>query len=223
MFINEFFSPIALEEGINDQYIFKAIFVCGAPGSGKNTVIRNLGLDNLGLKVVDVDETIARLRNRNHDYNSGGDLTLRRQSLWASNYLGLAVSTTGRMANKTLAIDSGLKHIGYDTMMIFVDVDKDIALNRVNTRPDISTEIGDTFRTVDSEYFHSAFEQIEKNIPIYKEHFAHNFVMVTNNDNLVEDAETLQMTLRQARRAVRQFLQKPLTQTAHQVIQQYKH
>lgn len=222
MFVNDLFESSMLDEGINDQYIFKSIFVCGAPGSGKNTVIRTLGLDHIGLKIVDVDETIARLKHikalDTHDYARGGDVTIRRQNLWVRNFLGLAVATTGRLAERTLIIDRNLRMIGYDSMMLYVDVEKETALKRIHRRPSTATHMADTDRVVDDEYFNVAFEQAKHNIPVFNDYYNDNFVLVTNDDNLVEDNETFKMTMRQARRKIREFLNKPLNSKARATI-----
>ena len=44
-----------ITEGVYDPGIFKAVFLSGGPGSGKSTVVKGLGLDTLGLKLVNTD------------------------------------------------------------------------------------------------------------------------------------------------------------------------
>ena len=46
----------SLREGIHDPNIFKAVFIAGPPGAGKNTVIKELGLHSSGLKLQDIDQ-----------------------------------------------------------------------------------------------------------------------------------------------------------------------
>ena len=38
------------------------MFVCGAPGSGKNYISDKIGLETMGLKQSDIDHTMARLQ-----------------------------------------------------------------------------------------------------------------------------------------------------------------
>jgi len=214
-----------LNEGRYDQHIFKAIFICGAPGSGKNYVMRNLGLLDTGLKLVDVDETLERLErmkaaNRD-DYKRGGEVTLRRQNIWAKNYLGLNISTTGRLAEKTIEIDRELHKSGYDTMMIFVSVSKETALKRITSRPTSSQYAADRGRRVDTEYFDAAYEQIKYNIPLYESLFGDNFLTVTNEESLVEDASTLQDTMQIAQKKIRAFLNAPISKKAQEILKHF--
>lgn len=217
MHLQEFF----LHEGRYDQYIFKAIYVCGPPGSGKNFVMNELGLLNMGLKLLDVDEILARLEKKHisrDDYERGERISLRRQSTWARNYLGMAISTTGRMAEKTIEIDRGLHQIGYDTLMLFVDVTKETAIKRITSRPNTSQNLSDRNRRVDLEYFDAAYEQIKYNIPLYETLFGDNFITVTNEESLLES--TLSDTLSSARKKIRKFLDAPISKKAQEIISQ---
>ena len=45
----------SLNEGINDPGIFKAVFLIGGAGSGTSTVVDQLSLEAVGLKMVQVD------------------------------------------------------------------------------------------------------------------------------------------------------------------------
>ena len=44
-----------ITEGVYDLGIFKAVFLMGELGSGKSTVVDELALKNLGLKMVNTD------------------------------------------------------------------------------------------------------------------------------------------------------------------------
>ena len=44
-----------INEGVYDPGTFKAVFLMGGPGSGKSTVVDDLGLKALGLKLVNSD------------------------------------------------------------------------------------------------------------------------------------------------------------------------
>ena len=45
-----------ITEGVYDPGVFKAVFLSGGPGSGKSTVVKELGLQALGLKIVNTDK-----------------------------------------------------------------------------------------------------------------------------------------------------------------------
>lgn len=199
MLLNDF---ILLNEGRYDPFIFKAIFICGLPGSGKNTILRQLNLMNLGFKLVDVDEVLMKLKNLHFDYNRGGDISLRRQNIWIRNFLGLAIATTGRLAEKTIQIDRELRKVGYQTMMVYVDIDKEIAIKRIQNRAE---------RTVDLNYFNIAYEQLRENLSIYKLLFNENLTIVENSNDF--DVYVL-------KKKVREFLSRPITDKAKQMLNQ---
>ena len=46
-----------IQEGVYDPGIFKAVFLMGGPGSGKSTVVNQLSLKALGLKIVNTDKS----------------------------------------------------------------------------------------------------------------------------------------------------------------------
>ena len=51
-------------EGINDPYIFKAIFMAGGAGSGKSFVVRNVLGQFQGLKVLNNDKFLKYLMDK---------------------------------------------------------------------------------------------------------------------------------------------------------------
>ena len=223
MRIFEFFDP-ALEEGIYDPGLFKAIFMAGPPGAGKNHVIEALGLDAYGLKLLDIDRTLAMLKQefpQQANYSKSLDTTLRRQSLLQQQMLGLIINTTGRDANSLLNLNTQLKRAGYDTFMIFVDVDKDIALKRIGHREKYATDPADTGRTVDLDYFHRAYDAATANLETYELFFDNQIAVVTNNEDLLEYTDPKQVfntSLKIASKKVDRFMKKPLTPVAQSVL-----
>ena len=224
MFIKEIHSP-NITEGINDPNIFKAIFVAGPPGAGKNFVIQKLGLMASGLKLQDIDQIggmLKRIGTPGSDVHSKSiDFIKRRQQLFQSQMLGLIINTTGRDFNTLIRLNDSLKEIGYDTFMLYVTVEKDIALKRIQRRPRVSTNIGDVGREVDIDYFEQAYTAVANNAELYALIFDNQFAMVTNNDELAESApptQTFKDTLIAAMKKVHAFLRKPLTPKAQQTI-----
>ena len=218
-----------LDEGLNDPNIFKAIFVAGPPGAGKDVVIKKLGLNNQGLKLQDIDHTLAFLNKRvaptNPNYERGLDVTLRRQSVFEKSMLGLMINTTGRNYENLMQLNKKLKAVGYDTFMLFVDVEYDVAFQRIQDRPTSATDKKDIGRKVDFEYFEDAYEESKKNIDFYALMFDDQFALVTNNVRIVKedvDQEIFQKTLTVAAKKVTRFLRKPLSPKAQQIVSQLK-
>jgi predicted kinase len=217
-----------IDEGINDPNIFKAIFMAGPPGAGKNKVIKELGLNSTGLKLQDIDHTLAYLNKGKApvtpDYKRGLKTTLDRQSLYQKGMLGLLINTTGRDYESLMRLNKQLKAAGYDTFMLFVDVEYDVAFHRIHNRQTNATDPKDANRKVDLDYFAQAFEASKQNVDFYALMFGGQFAIVTNNERLLEDNEQqeFQKTLRLAGKKVNRFLNKPLTPIAQEIVSQIK-
>jgi predicted ABC-type ATPase len=222
MLLSELFkfeqSDNLLTEGLQDNNIFKAVLVCGPPGSGKNHVIRSLSLTHIGLKLIDVDDTLMRFKNKgaNIDYNQSHWINTKRQSLWVRNYLGLCVVGTGRKSEDIVKLKKSLEENGYQTSMIFVNVSLETAIERVEHRMNNSDHVGDKGRAVDTEYLHKAHDASIKNIDFYRSEFNH-FIEI-NNDGGAE----LSHELVRARRMLRGFLSQPLSKKATEMIQKHQ-
>ena len=169
-----------LEEGIHDQNCFKAIFCCGSPGSGKTTIERNLGLEVRGLKSLNADNTMFRLKNLrngqidNRDYPHAGETTEKRFNIWRNDYLGLILNTTGRNLSTISRLNTYLTNSYYDTFMLFVDVDKEIAKERIESRYNNSNNREDKNRIVDLDYFENAYDSVNINLPQFKNMFGND-------------------------------------------------
>jgi len=225
MFLNELFDQ--LNEGRYDPNIFKAIFVTGAPGSGKDTVIKELHLlsAETGMKEVNIDNVTIQLKTarkqlddiNDNDYEQFKDITLRRQSIWMQNYLGLVINVTGRDVNETTRVDALLKTFGYDTYMVYVAVEnEDIALNRTKSRYATSKEAGQIGRHVSEPYFRNAFKESTQNALLYAMHFGKNFSVIDNSHE-----ETLPITSASTLRKVKSFLKSPITPRAQAILGHY--
>jgi shikimate kinase len=232
----EFFEK-DLEEGVNDPYIFKAVFMAGPPGAGKNTVIRHLGLSQAGLKLQDIDQTLALLKKAKipaapMDYTRGLKTTVTRQSVYQQNMLGLIINATGRDSENLMKINRELKQAGYDTFMVFVDVEYDVAWQRVQDREKNATDPADQ-RPVDLDYFVDAYDSSKKNIDFYALMFGGQFALVTNNvehgiashlagPTKEEPRQMYEKSLRHSDKKVSKFLAKPLTPIAQQIVDSAK-
>lgn len=240
MLLREFSDPAPLEEGINDPNLFKAIFLAGPPGAGKNHVISALGLNAAGLKLMDIDDTlyyVMKARNSldrlqhvtDDDYAAVQKTEQSRLSILRRGMLGLTINTTGRDPERIKALKDELEETGYDTFMIFVGVDKNVASTRVMDRKKFATDPRDT-RPVTKPYFDAAYEAATQASAYYALLFGNQFAYIENNvpprNRPIEEEETVtegpiedfDSGLNSAEKKVRQFLRKPLTPVAQQVI-----
>ena len=127
-----------LQEGVYDPNIFKAFFLAGGPGSGKSFVVRKT-TGGLGLKIVNSDNTFEKLlkdadfpldfRTMSSDKAKERDvirakakaITNRQQSNFIAGRLGLIIDGTGKEYDKISSQATGLRNLGYETYMIFVN------------------------------------------------------------------------------------------------------
>ena len=142
--INDDFADIFLIEGVHDHGIFKAVFLSGGPGSGKDYVLDNTlaghGLvemnsdkaleflmDKEGLnKTMPADETEKRNLVRGRAKN----ITELRQQLALLGRNGLIINGTGDDVVKTKKIKDQLEKLGYESSMLLVNTRDDISAQR---------------------------------------------------------------------------------------------
>ena len=142
-----------ITEGIHDKHIFRAFYLAGGPGSGKSWVAAKT-LEGSGMKVVNSDIGFENYAKRaGLDLNQMGDFTkdetklkdeLRRRAKRGTETmgqhavngrLGLIIDSTARDADKIESAASGLRYLGYQTYMIFVNTTVEVALQRNEERP----------------------------------------------------------------------------------------
>ena len=200
-----------LVEGMYDPSIFKAIFLAGGPGSGKSYVAGK-ATGGLGMKVVNSDD-IYELKLKSSglgmDFTKFDDkdfersqvirdrakkLTKMRMKQWIDGRLGMIIDGTGKDYDKIKAASEGLKGLGYDTLMIFVNTSLDVALQRNQMRS----------RTLPDNIVKASWEDVQKNLGKFQSYFGNkNFIIVDNND-ASEDV------FRKVFVKVRSLVQKPL-------------
>jgi nicotinamide mononucleotide adenylyltransferase len=133
-----------LLEGVHDQSIFKAIFLAGGPGSGKDYVLDNT-LDGQGLTEINSDKALEFLMDKEgldkmmpvgetekRDFVRGRakNITELRQQLALLGRNGLIINGTGDDVAKTKRIKDQLEKLGYDTAMLLVNTRDDISAQR---------------------------------------------------------------------------------------------
>jgi len=194
MFISEFADDHFITEGPYDPGIFKAIFLAGGPGSGKSYVAQQL-LRGSGLKSVNSD-TIYEYLAKKQEFDLGDpdkvasdqgqqmrnrakELTLTQQEKYLEGRLGLIIDGTGKDVNKVAKQSEELKKLGYQTMMIFVNTNLEVAKERNRQRA----------RSVPDEMVTKMWQQVQDNIMKFQQVFGAGNFMVVDNSGGLEDPD----------------------------------
>jgi predicted kinase len=179
-----FYAPV-LDEGINDKYIFKAIFTAGGPASGK-TLISNKIFKHLGFKEINVDRFIEffarkkKLDLKNMDawdkeiFDKTDSLHSNSLQLYLNGRLPLLIDGTGRDTNKIKNLSKQLEELGYETGLLFVNTSLKKTIERNKARN----------RTVDIDFLKDAWLQVQGNIGELQNFFGNNlFIYDNSNEN----------------------------------------
>ena len=177
----------ALQEGVYDPNIFKAIFLAGGPGSGKSYVVRRT-TGGLGMKIVNSDDIYEKmLKDAGLDttpediYSDKGQdirvrakaVTKRMQSNFLDGRLGLIIDGTGKAYDKISKQVSGLKQLGYECSMIFVNTSLQTAQERNKMRK----------RTLPEKQVETMWNGVQQNLGKFQRLFGgSNMIIVDNND-----------------------------------------
>jgi len=217
MLINEVISNIKLDEGPNDPHIFKAIFLAGGPGSGKGFVVDNLmGKDSTGLKVVnsdDVYEKLAQIQNLDlkdpevvaspqgqEAREKAKRLTKLRQENYLAGRLGVIIDGTAKDVAKTRDQKQKLEELGYDTIMVFVNTNLDMAQQRNKMRP----------RQLPDEMVTSMWHAVQDNMMKFQQLFGNQNFHIIDNSGGLEDPDR-KGNFQAVEKAIRAFVDKPPT------------
>ena len=176
-----------LQEGVYDPNIFKAIFLAGGPGSGKSYVVRRT-TGGLGMKIVNSDDIYEKmLKDAGLDttpediYSDQGQeirgrakgVTTRMKGNFLEGRLGLIIDGTGKDYDKIAKQVQGLKALGYETYMIFVNTSLETAQERNLQRK----------RTLKTDEVTFMWNAVQNNIGKFQRLFGgSNFIIVDNND-----------------------------------------
>ncbi len=176
-----------LQEGVYDPNIFKAIFLAGGPGSGKSYVVRRT-TGGLGMKIVNSDDIYEKmLKDAGLDttpediYSDQGqkirgrakEVTKKMQGNFLEGRLGLIIDGTGKDYDKIAGQVAGLKNLGYEAYMIFVNTSLETAQERNKMRK----------RTLPEKQVEQMWNEVQNNIGKFQRLFGGtNFIVVDNND-----------------------------------------
>ena len=165
----------------------KSIFMAGPAGSGKTTILNQLGLK--GFKVINVDDVYEELLKTElgkEDFASMSPeelstaaklmgkarvVTREKEKQTLSSSENVIIDGTGAASNPLLKKKEDLEAMGYDTFMILLYVSPMTSLKR-------NAERG---RSLPTSAVLKSWEGVVKNIDIYRQAFGNNIV-VLNND-----------------------------------------
>jgi len=170
----------------------KVIFMAGGPGSGKSTVIKGLGLEKQGFKVVNQDISLQWLAKNSGLPTDMRDFTPEQASKWSSlgwdarmiakhkqskfqgKGDGIIIDGTGNSLNVMKNHVQEFKNKGYDVQMVFVETSLETALQRNRARKE---------RSLRDKIVIKTHESVQNNKEAFKELFGDSFAEV-NTDNL---------------------------------------
>ena len=199
------FSQQELTEGVYDPGILKAFFTAGGPGSGKSYVTGRSGLGRfspMGIKIVNSDTQYEKLlKDANMAMTPGNifspkgqeirgkakELTKKLQSGYIGGRLGMLIDGTGKDLEKIRQASNGLKKIGYDTYMIFINTSEEVAQERNAARA----------RSLDPKEVTKMWNGVQRNIGAFQRLFGRkNFILIDNNDGNQDIMEELFITVK---------------------------
>lgn len=133
-----------LSEGVYDPSIFKAVFLAGGPGSGKDFILGKI-ISGFGLVEVSSDPFLTHLMTKHkldlkmpekeaprRDIVRGRakNLEQEKKRLVIAGRLGIIVNGVADEVNKILYKKKELEELGYDTMMVFVNTSDEVSRAR---------------------------------------------------------------------------------------------
>ena len=189
--VDEDFETLLIE-GVHDKSIFKAVFLAGGPGSGKDYVLDNT-LSGHGLTEINsdkaleflmdkegLDKTMPSSEQEKRDLVRGRakGMTELRQRLALLGRNGLIINGTGDDHEKIGRIKDRLEEIGYDTSMVMVNTDDEVSKQRNIER---GTRGG---RTVPEEIRKQKWDAVQASRPELAKMFGDKYMEFDNSEDL---------------------------------------
>lgn len=181
-----------LAEGVHDKGIFKAVFLSGGPGSGKDYVLDNT-LSGHGMVEINSDKALEFLMDKNNlskkmpesekelrDVVRGRakDVTELKQRLALLGRNGLIINGTGDDPAKYAKIKNNLESIGYETSMVAVVTRDEISAQR-------NVERGQRGgRTVPENIRKEKWDSVNNARPEMAKLFGKNYIEFDNSEDL---------------------------------------
>ena len=181
-----------ITEGVHDKGIFKAVFLAGGPGSGKDYVLDNT-LSGHGMTEINSDKALEFLMDKKglnktmpasekieRDLVRGRakNMTELRQRLALQGRNGLIINGTGDDHEKVKIIKSRLEELGYDTSMIMVNTRDEVSASR-------NVERGSRGgRTVPEDIRKQKWDAVQKARPELAKLFGDKYAEFDNSEDL---------------------------------------
>ncbi len=205
---------VAIEEGIFDPNILKAVFVAGSGGAGKGQVVRS-ALSGIGMKVINQDKHLERflkdakipLADAGQHYelfNKARDLKDKELRHYAGQRLGLVIDSTGWSYDRIAGPVKKLKELGYDVSMVFVDVSLETALKRNSKRAKAGG------RDVPDSFIADAQRGAARNLRGYMKLFGRKNFMYLDNDKNMGEKRWNRVVGTGVQKFVREILKRPV-------------
>lgn len=192
--IDENFEEFAdiLNEGVHDKSIFKAVFMGGGPGSGKDYVLDKT-LAGHGLTEINSDKALEYLMDkRNLDKRmpssqkgarevartKAKSMTELRQKLALLGRNGIIINGTGDDHAKIKKIKDRLEELGYESSMIMVNTRDEVSASR-------NVERGQRGgRSVPEDIRKEKWQSVQNARPELAKMFGDNYSEIDNSDDL---------------------------------------
>ena len=207
-----------INEGPNDPHIFKAVFLAGGPGSGKGFVVKNLmGGDTTGLRIVNSDDVYEKLASiakpepldlkdpevvaspqGQEAREKAKKLTKARQGNYLDGRLGLIIDGTAKDVEKTKRQKDELEALGYDTLMVFVNTNMEVAQDRNRKRA----------RQLPDEMVMKMWHAVQDNLMKFQQLFGNQDFYLIDNSGGLEDPDRKE-NFETVEKAIKRFITKP--------------
>ena len=126
-------------------------------------------------------------------------VTKMKQDNYVDGRLGLVIDGTGADYDKIVRQSIGLKQLGYDTHMIYVNTSLDVALDRNSKRE----------RKVSTSIATKLWKDVQSNLGKFSQHFRRNMIVVDNNEVLEDDGTLFNDVLRQIKPLLKRKVTSP--------------
>jgi cytidyltransferase-like protein len=181
-----------LNEGVHDKGIFKAVFMAGGPGSGKDFVMDKT-LRGHGMTEINSDKALEYLmdkekldktmpkhqeKRRNDIRSKAKNVTELRHRLAIEGRNGLIINGTGDDHDKISQTKGKLEAMGYDTHMVMVNASDEVSRQR-------NVERGQRGgRTVPEDVRKQKWDNTQASRSKFAELFKDNYVEYDNSHDL---------------------------------------
>jgi len=181
-----------LVEGVHDKAIFKAVFLAGGPGSGKDYILDNT-LSGHGLTEINSDKALEYLMDKQglnktmpdsekteRDITRGRakSITELRERLALHGRNGVIINGTGDDPEKIKKIKGRLEELGYDTSMVLINTKDDVSSMR-------NVERGQRGgRTVPENLRREKWQSVQNARPDLAKIFGENYTEFDNSEDL---------------------------------------